>query len=27
MAKILVQTTIPSIEDDWNVGRFSMLCD
>lgn len=27
MAKILVQTTIAAIEDDWNVGRFSKLCD
>jgi hypothetical protein len=25
MAKILLQTTIPSIGDDWNVGRFSLL--
>jgi hypothetical protein len=23
--KILLQTTIPSIEDDWNINRFSML--
>lgn len=23
--KILLQTTIPTIEDDWNVGRFSLL--
>jgi hypothetical protein len=28
MAKrILIQTTIPPIEDDWHVGRFSMLAD
>jgi hypothetical protein len=27
MAKILLQTTIPTIEDDWNVGRFSLLRD
>ena len=27
MAKILLQTTIPDIEDDWNVGRFSLLAD
>lgn len=25
--KILLQTTIPTIEDDWNIGRFSMLRD
>jgi hypothetical protein len=24
-AKILLQTTIPSIEDDWNINRFSLL--
>jgi len=24
-AKILLQTTIPRIEDDWNIGRFSLL--
>jgi hypothetical protein len=23
--RILLQTTIPSMEDDWNIGRFSML--
>jgi hypothetical protein len=23
--KILLQTTIPSIEDDWNINRFSLL--
>ena len=23
--KILLQTTIPDIEDDWNIGRFSLL--
>lgn len=25
--RILIQTTIPPIEDDWHVGRFSMLAD
>jgi len=25
--RILLQTTIPAIADDWNVGRFSMLRD
>jgi hypothetical protein len=25
MARILMQTTIPYAEDDWNVGRFSLL--
>lgn len=25
--RILLQTTIPSIADDWNIGRFSMLRD
>lgn len=25
--RILLQTTIPSIEDDWHIGRFSMLRD
>ena len=25
MAKILLQTTIPFAEDDWNVSRFSLL--
>jgi hypothetical protein len=25
--RILLQTTIPTIEDDWNIGRFSMLHD
>jgi hypothetical protein len=24
---ILLQTTIPAIEDDWNVARFSLLRD
>jgi hypothetical protein len=24
-AKILLQTTIPTVEDDWNIGRFSLL--
>ncbi|HEY5929786.1 MAG TPA: hypothetical protein VIU02_05705, partial [Burkholderiales bacterium] len=23
--RILLQTTIPAVEDDWNVERFSML--
>src|SRR5258708_5348093 len=23
--RILLQTTIPFVEDDWNVGRFSLL--
>lgn len=27
MARILLQTTIPYAEDDWHVGRFSMLAD
>ena len=27
MAKILLQTTIPFAEDDWNVSRFSLLRD
>ena len=27
MAKILLQTTITDIPDDWNVGRFSLLAD
>ena len=25
--KILLQTTIPYVEDDWHIGRFSLLCD
>ena len=25
--RILLQTTIPRIEDDWHIGRFSMLRD
>ena len=25
MTKILLQTTIPDIEDDWNISRFSLL--
>jgi hypothetical protein len=25
--RILLQTTIPSIEDDWHIGRFSLLRD
>lgn len=27
MARILIQTTIPTTEDDWHVGRFSLLAD
>src|SRR5665213_644291 len=27
MARILLQTTIGEISDDWNVGRFSLLAD
>jgi hypothetical protein len=27
MARILLQTTIGDIEDDWNVGRFSLLAE
>src|SRR5687768_16126825 len=26
-AKILLQTTIPNTEDDWHVGRFSLLAE
>jgi hypothetical protein len=25
--RILLQTTIPTVDDDWNIGRFSMLRD
>jgi hypothetical protein len=25
--RILLQTTIPAVEDDWHVGRFSLLCE
>ena len=25
--RILLQTTIPSIEDDWNIDRFSLLAE
>ncbi len=25
--RILVQTTIPATEDDWHVGRFSLLAE
>jgi hypothetical protein len=25
--RILLQTTIPAVEDDWNVGRFSLLSE
>lgn len=25
--RILLQTTIPPIADDWHIGRFSMLRD
>ena len=24
---ILLQTTIPNVEDDWNIDRFSLLRD
>jgi hypothetical protein len=24
---ILLQTTIPYVEDDWNIGRFSLLAE
>ena len=27
MTRVLLQTTIPYAEDDWHIGRFSMLCD
>ena len=27
MANILLQTTIPNVEDDWNIDRFSLLRD
>src|SRR4051812_27519317 len=27
MAKILLQTTIPDVGDNWNVGRFSLLAE
>src|SRR5262245_61706750 len=27
MARILLQTTIGDVADDWNVGRFSLLAD
>lgn len=27
MTKVLLQTSIPFIEDDWHIGRFSMLRD
>jgi len=27
LIRILLQTTIPSIEDDWNINRFSLLRD
>jgi hypothetical protein len=27
MTKILLQTTIPYTEDDWHIGRFSLLCE
>ena len=26
-SKILLQTTIPSTQDDWHIGRFSLLAD
>jgi len=25
--RILLQTTIPAVEDDWNIGRFSLLAE
>jgi hypothetical protein len=25
--KVLLQTTIPTTDDDWHVGRFSLLCE
>ena len=25
--RILLQTTIPTTEDDWNINRFSLLRD
>jgi hypothetical protein len=25
--RILLQTTIPATEDDWHIGRFSLLCE
>lgn len=25
--KILLQTTIPTVEDDWHIGRFLLLRD
>jgi hypothetical protein len=25
--RILLQTTIPEIADDWHIGRFALLCD
>lgn len=25
MAKILLKTTIPYTDDDWHIGRFSLL--
>ena len=25
MARILLQTTIEAVEDDWHIGRFSRL--
>lgn len=27
MARILIQTTIPTTQDDWHVGRFSLLAE
>ena len=27
MTKVLLQTTIPYTEDDWHIGRFSLLRD
>src|SRR5205085_9734178 len=25
--RVLLQTTLPTSEDDWHIGRFSLLCD
>jgi hypothetical protein len=27
LSKILLQTTIPTVADDWNIGRFSLLAE
>ena len=26
-SRILLQTTIPTVDDDWHIGRFSLLRD